>query len=145
MQMWRHTLNQGAFRRKLTLYFFYTIMEWFDSKCFPLPLKWRLQAALVSREIYFQEFGLPFIVVPIHSELGSKMTINSCRNLQNDSAEQKQPLRDCFSPRFNKPDSYHNLFIVSWITRVIYKYLLKRNRNRLARGFKSHTEKSYGS
>ncbi|KRZ89862.1 hypothetical protein T08_9299 [Trichinella sp. T8] len=42
-------------------------MEWFDSKFFPLPLKWKLQAALVSPEIYFQEFGLPFIVVPIHS------------------------------------------------------------------------------
>ncbi|KRZ17963.1 hypothetical protein T4B_946 [Trichinella pseudospiralis] len=36
----------------------------------------------------------------------------------NDSAEQEQPLRDCPSQRFNKPDSYHNLFIVSWITRV---------------------------
>ncbi|KRZ13925.1 hypothetical protein T4B_12275 [Trichinella pseudospiralis] len=35
----------------------------------------------------------------------------------NDSAEQEQPLRDCPSQRFNKPDSYHNLFIVSWITR----------------------------
>ncbi|KRY78498.1 hypothetical protein T4D_15796 [Trichinella pseudospiralis] len=62
----------------------------------------------------------------------------------NDSAEQEQPLRDCPSQRFNKPDSHHNLFIVSWITRVIYKYLLKRNRNRLARGFKSQTKKSYG-
>ncbi|KRY80158.1 hypothetical protein T4D_13656 [Trichinella pseudospiralis] len=31
----------------------------------------------------------------------------------NDSAEQEQPLRDCPSQRFNKPDSYHNLFIVS--------------------------------
>ncbi|KRY81108.1 hypothetical protein T4D_8266 [Trichinella pseudospiralis] len=38
----------------------------------------------------------------------------------NDSAEQEQPLRDCPSQRFNKPDSYHNLFIVSWITRQIY-------------------------
>ncbi|KRZ35605.1 hypothetical protein T4C_2616 [Trichinella pseudospiralis] len=35
----------------------------------------------------------------------------------NDSAEQEQPLRDCPSQRFNKPDSYHHLFIVSWITR----------------------------
>ncbi|KRY76164.1 hypothetical protein T4A_6750 [Trichinella pseudospiralis] len=43
----------------------------------------------------------------------------------NDSAEQEQPLRDCPLQRFNKPDSYHNLFIVSWITRVIYEYLLK--------------------
>ncbi|KRX34975.1 hypothetical protein T05_8708, partial [Trichinella murrelli] len=42
-------------------------MEWFDSKFFPLPLKWKLQAALVSPEIYFQEFVLPFVVVPIHS------------------------------------------------------------------------------
>ncbi|KRX62366.1 hypothetical protein T09_8174 [Trichinella sp. T9] len=44
---------------------------------------------------------------------------SSCRNLQNDSAEQEQPLRDCPSQRFNKPDSYHNLFIVSWITRKL--------------------------
>ncbi|KRX31815.1 hypothetical protein T05_16027, partial [Trichinella murrelli] len=42
---------------------------------------------------------------------------NSCRNSQNDSAEREQPLRYCPSQRFNKPDSYHNLFIVSWITR----------------------------
>ncbi|KRX98281.1 hypothetical protein T4E_3045 [Trichinella pseudospiralis] len=35
----------------------------------------------------------------------------------NDSAEQEQLLRDCPSQRFNKPDSYHNFFIVSWITR----------------------------
>ncbi|KRX34394.1 hypothetical protein T05_9165 [Trichinella murrelli] len=117
-----------------------TIMEWFDSKFFPLPLKWKLQAAL-----YFQEFGLPFIVVPIHRIGFKNDNQSSCRNLQNDSAEQEQPLRDCPSQRFNKPDSYHNLFIVSWITRVIYKYLLKRNRNRLARGFKSQTEKSYGN
>ncbi|KAL1231873.1 Orotidine 5'-phosphate decarboxylase [Trichinella spiralis] len=27
------------------------IMEWLDSKFFPLPLKWKLQAALVSPEI----------------------------------------------------------------------------------------------
>ncbi|KRX31002.1 hypothetical protein T06_1944 [Trichinella sp. T6] len=26
-------------------------MVWFDSKFFPLPLKWKLQAALVSPEI----------------------------------------------------------------------------------------------
>ncbi|KRX57267.1 hypothetical protein T09_13954 [Trichinella sp. T9] len=77
--------------------------------------------------------------------MGSKMTINSCRNLQNDSAEQEQPLRDCPLQRFNKPNSYHNLFIVSWITRVKYKYLLERNKNRLARGFTSQTKKSYGS
>ncbi|KRY24180.1 hypothetical protein T01_7841 [Trichinella spiralis] len=37
-------------------------MEWFDSKFFPLPLKWKLQAAL-----YFSEFVQPFMVVPIHS------------------------------------------------------------------------------
>ncbi|KRY46386.1 hypothetical protein T03_10803 [Trichinella britovi] len=42
---------------------------------------------------------------------------SSCRNLQNDSAEQEQPLRDCPLQRLNKPNSYHNLFIVSWITR----------------------------
>ncbi|KRY09125.1 hypothetical protein T12_10059 [Trichinella patagoniensis] len=42
-------------------------MERFGSKFFRMPLKWKLQAALVSPEIYFQEFGLPFIVVPIHS------------------------------------------------------------------------------
>ncbi|KRY71484.1 hypothetical protein T4A_4446, partial [Trichinella pseudospiralis] len=52
----------------------------------------------------------------------------------NDSAEQEQLLRDCPSQRFNKPDSYHNLFIVSWITRVIYKYL--------ARGFKVKLRKA---
>ncbi|KRX52157.1 hypothetical protein T09_1877, partial [Trichinella sp. T9] len=63
-------------------------MEWFDTKFFPLPLKWKLQAALTS-----------------------------CRNLQNDSAEQEKPLRDCPSQIFNRPDFYHNLFIVSWITR----------------------------
>ncbi|KRX12505.1 hypothetical protein T07_13823 [Trichinella nelsoni] len=52
----------GRFRLKLT---------WdngvFDWKFFPLPLKWKLQAASVSPEIYFQEFGLPFMVVPIYS------------------------------------------------------------------------------
>ncbi|KRZ00348.1 hypothetical protein T4B_832 [Trichinella pseudospiralis] len=43
----------------------------------------------------------------------------------NDSAEQEQPLRDCPSQRFNKPDSYHNLFIVSWITRVcVYRFIV---------------------
>ncbi|KRY94845.1 hypothetical protein T4B_14087 [Trichinella pseudospiralis] len=29
------------------------------------------------------------------------------------TTEQEQPLRDCPSQRFNKPDSYHNVFIVS--------------------------------
>ncbi|KRY05880.1 hypothetical protein T12_3723 [Trichinella patagoniensis] len=43
------------------------IMEWFDSKFFRLPLKWKLQAALVSPEIYLKEFVLPLMVVPIHS------------------------------------------------------------------------------
>ncbi|KRY45297.1 hypothetical protein T03_9786 [Trichinella britovi] len=33
----------------------------------------------------------------------------------------------------------------TFITRAIYKYLLTRNRNRIARGFKSQTKKRYGN
>ncbi|KRX69168.1 hypothetical protein T06_10891 [Trichinella sp. T6] len=36
---------------------------------------------------------------------------SSCRNLQN-LAEQEQPLSDCLSQKFNKIDSYHNLFFL---------------------------------
>ncbi|KRY96766.1 hypothetical protein T4B_9374, partial [Trichinella pseudospiralis] len=46
-----------------------------------------------------------------------RFTVEFLPQFTNDSAEQEQPLRDCPSQRFNKPDSYHNLFIVSWITR----------------------------
>ncbi|KRZ43934.1 hypothetical protein T4C_1147 [Trichinella pseudospiralis] len=35
-------------------------------------------------------------------------TIEFLPQFTNDSAEQEQPLRDCPSQRFNKPDSYHN-------------------------------------
>ncbi|KRY81488.1 hypothetical protein T4D_6953 [Trichinella pseudospiralis] len=109
IQMWRETLNQDEFHRKLTAlncnvegeigplfdHIFSMVLGKeahcivklenssnndivvrFDSKFFRLPLKWKLQAALVAPEIYFQEFVLPFMAVAMHSVDREQMLIS---------------------------------------------------------------------
>ncbi|KRY64592.1 hypothetical protein T4A_14131 [Trichinella pseudospiralis] len=44
-----------------------------------------------------------------------RFTVEFLPQFTNDSAEQEQPLRDCPSQRFNKPDSYHNVCFYRFI------------------------------
>ncbi|KRX70293.1 hypothetical protein T06_2887 [Trichinella sp. T6] len=77
------------------------IMEWFDSKFFRLPLKWKLQAALVSSKI--------IVIEESCNERNNKSLVSDISGLPGVSNELDNPTYDTTTVIQNSNESRNSL------------------------------------